>query len=529
MPCESLAEFQELAKYRKSFNGDLQIAKSKPVKLVVLEGFQFEKGQKGLALVLGAVPTELMNQLKANAGKLKAAGSLAFGNDGLKVTVKSGKLADGDMKKALDLAQVKRPFTIAAAGAEREADETEDEGEAEGAPLPPKLQGAGEAFLAAQRALEGFFRERVAAMQWHEAEIRTQQDAQRKITEVQATIAGLRTRIADTDKKAKDLAGELKELKKDAQVSRYSKGQLSKLETAIQKQQEDANKLRHQIETQERKLPELELLAGKHGASRHGAQTDLGLQARRAATGGVTPDQSDNVHGVSEARVQGAKDHEVQLTELKWRRTKIKVEQTAEGRRKVVNATDVLKALVTDLNQLDRVATSTASKFHSHELEREAVQRAIDKVKDECVWTEFLDGTTWKPLETVTVYVGPPRKAAGWGMSVSRKSDAKKAVDDANKVLERYRRGEIDQQEMLDGLDVVMSTVEEQGRNGKTTSSVPMVKSARVTLGRTGSGWTSITHFPDPTATPPGWTLTGQFVRRDARSPQQTAPAGKQP
>jgi hypothetical protein len=56
-----------------------------------------------------------------------------------------------------------------------------------------------------------------------------------------------------------------------------------------------------------------------------------------------------------------------------------------------------------------------------------------------------------------------------------------------------------------------------------------MVKSCRVTLGRTSSGWTSITHFPDGTATPAGWSLTGSVVRVNAKAKQEYAPRGATP
>lgn len=530
MACDSLDEFRDLAKYRKSFNGDLQIARSKAVKLVVLEAFKFEKDQKGLALVLGAVPTELMNQLKGNATKIKAAGALEFVDNVVKVTLKSGSLADGDVKKALDLAQVKREFKLVAAGAEREADETEDEAlPADGADLPPRLKGAGDTFHAAQKELEDFFRERSAAMKWHEGEIKTQQDAVKKIAEIRSAIDGLNTRIAAASLQAKNLRKDLKDLAKDAQVARYSKAQLTKLQKAIDAQDALEPKLRHQIELQERKLPELELLERKHGASRHGAQTDMALQARRAATGGVTPDQKDNIHGVSEARVSSPEDGEEALTELKWRSTKVKIKGAPGQPPQLVNSTEVVKALLVELDKLDGVNTDTSSKFHSHELEREAVQRATALVEKECKWTEVQEGADWKPLDSVTVYVGPPASSAGWGFSGTRRHDPKMAVMEANKVIEKFRKGSITQEQLLDQLDVAMTTVQEVGRNGKTTSSVPMVKSARVTLGRTGKGWTSITHFPDSTATPPGWTLTGKTVRKDAKSQAQKVPPSSAP
>jgi hypothetical protein len=525
MACESLEEFLSLETYRKSFNGDLQMARSKPIKMVVLEGFEFSNKHKGFVLALGAVDTKLMTALKSHAGRVQAVGKLALVDGQLIASIKSGKLEADQMKKALELAQVRRTAVVVAAGHERDADENEEEDDAPRGPLNKAVKlkdvDLGLGVAAAQADLLEFFRERASALQWHESEIKTQQDAVKKIAEVKAAILGLEQRVDAADKAAKALGTELKLLSKDAQ-SKFTPGKLDKLRRAITAQEESAAKIRKQIETQKRGLPALELLERKHGASRHGAQTDLALQARRAATGGVTPDQGDNIHGVSESRVSPTN---VALEELSWHRIKVKVDRTGQ---RVVNSVEVVKHLLTELGKLDKVATDTASKFHSHELEREAVKRAIDMVKSDCVWKEIQEGEEWKPLDTVTVYVGPPARGAGWGVSMARQSDPKKTVQEANEAIEAYRRSG-NTKKLLADLDVLMAGVDETDSRGKTHTSVPMVKSCRVTLGRTSSGWTSITHFPDSTATPPGWSLTGSFVRKDARSPRQTAPRGGTP
>jgi len=526
MACDTFDDFTDLAKYRQSFMGDLQIAKSKAIKLVMLEAFEF-KSEKGFAMVLGAVPTAMMDQLKKKAGKVKASGALALVDGVLKVTVKSGKLVDSDMKKALELARVKREFTIAAVGEEREADETEDEDLPSGEPvLPPKLKGAGEAFITAQNQLVEFFKVRYEAMQWHEGQIKTQQDATNKIAEIEKGVADLRLSIAAAEKKKADLGKELKQLTKD-EVTKFAKGGLVRLQKAITDQEKLVTKLTNDIAKLERGLPDLKVLAAKHGSSRHGAQTDVSLQARRAATGGITPDQRDNVHGVSESRVD---DQGNALVEVTWNSSvKIKLNKK-KGAQDVLNGADIHKALITEVSKLDKVDTNTASKFHSHELEREAVERATAKVTKECIWSEILEGTEWKPLDTVTVYVGPPRKGPGWGFSYVRPAEiAKTAVDAANVAIERYRKGGT-QEQLLKDLNVVMTTVKESDKQGKQIDSqVPMVKTCRVTLKRVGKGWTSITHFPDPTATPAGWSLSGQAVRLNAKGPKLTVPGGATP
>jgi hypothetical protein len=284
----------------------------------------------------------------------------------------------------------------------------------------------------------------------------------------------------------------------------------------------------------------------------------MSLQARRAATGGITPDQTDNVHGVSAWRVldpdaaapvtrteevwnktrnadKTAIDRVALKKQLRWRRASITV-VTKNGAEHDLDVPELHRAVITAVADMDKVSTSTASKFHSHELEREAVRRAIDKVQNECVWGEILEveggKEVWRPLNsvTVTVYVGRPERSAGWGMSVRNKSDDKLALDQANIVIERYRKGSIKTEaELLTALDLLMDTVKEEVK-GRKTESVSMTKSARVTLVRSANGWTSITHFADVDATPAGGSIRGRFVRVSAKVPAKvTVPAGKLP
>lgn len=523
MACDTLEEFRTLATYRKSFNPDLQIAKSRPMKFIVLEGFKFERDQKNLLLVLGTVASGLLDELKGHASKVKAEGMCSFVDNVVQVTLKSGQLSDSELKKGLEWATVKREGKVSDAKPGRSDDDDEER------PLPPRVASASAGFLKARADLEEFMKARVAALQWHENEIKTQQDAEKKITEIESVIAAIELKIAAAQTRATELTAEVKELRRDEKTAKYSKGAIVKLEKAVTDQGVLVDALSKKIETQRKTLPALGLLAQKHGSSRHGAQTDMGLQARRAATGGVSPDQSDNVHGVSEKRVDDPDGAKTPVAELKWRKTSIRYVKEGNGKRKVVNATEVLKAILTDIKEMDSVATSTASKFLSHELEKEAVDRAIAMVQKNCVWTEIEDGDKWLPLNSVTVYVGPPRTSAGWGFAVQRKADAPKvALEEANAAIEKFRAGTIDEAEMLKQLDVTLVAVEEEV-GGKKSSSVPLVKSARVTLGRTSSGWTSITHFPDPTATPSGWTLKGRFVRANPKATKTTAPGGSLP
>lgn len=529
MPCETIEEFKDIEAYRKSLNPDLLRAKTKPLKFVLFEAFKFGDGTKGPLMALGVVPAPVVADLKKLA-KVKAVGTCAFVDNVVQVTLKSGRLSQAEMEKALVTAKIKRACTVVTGeDASDEAEGEEDEHDPASSSLPPDAVKAGEAFQAAQNALEDFIAKRVAALNWHNAEIKTQQDAVKKISALAETVRGLQAKIADAQAATRDLRESLREAQRDESVAKYQKRKITELENGMAKQAKLIESLQDKIKQATAQSKELtDTFANKHGSSRHGAQTDLGLQARRAATGGTTPDQDDNVHGTSQQRGTVGDDGSVtSLESLKWQKVTIEVQKDANGDvSKITNKADVIKHLLAEGN---RVATDTASKFHSHELEMEAVNRALAMVKRDCIWTEIKDGDEWKPLDTVTVYVGPPAKSAGWGFSMQRQGDAKKTVAEANDILEKYRAGRISQQQMFDELDVAMMSVAGLDAKGKPLGSVPMVKSVRVTLKRVAKGWTSITHFPDPTATPPGWTLTGSFVRKDARSPQVAAPRGAAP
>jgi hypothetical protein len=151
--------------------------------------------------------------------------------------------------------------------------------------------------------------------------------------------------------------------------------------------------------------------------------------------------------------------------------------------------------------------------FVSHVLEKEAVERAL-AIANACPWTEWKDGDDWKPIETITIVLGKPKKLAGWGYAVARNVDAKKVLLDANAVIERFRNGTIDQTDMLKGLDTSFATADD--------GSVPLVKEVRVTLGMMGGSWSSITHFPSA-GEAIGWSLTGKTVRKNAKAAAEVA------
>jgi hypothetical protein len=382
-------------------------------------------------------------------------------------------------------------------------------------PEPGKLTDA-PAFAATLKLMQDFMRLTAEATAWHDREIKTQQDAEKKLPDAQAKVDAFNGKLAELETRIQGHEAEIQKQQRAIDgATAYTQGAKRKAEIELAKQQDAIAKLRAQIAKIRsgeafQNLEKLTREANKHGSARHGAQTGVELQARRAATGGITPDQADNPHGVSGSRVDGAG---AARATVKWNKATFHYETQPDGKRKIVNLQEVLKQLA---EETSIAKTSKSSMFISHVLEKEAVERALAIVKAQCPWTEYLDGSTWKPLDTVTVVLGKPRKLAGWGYAVGRDIDAKKTLVDANQVIERFRDGKIDVDQMLEGLDVSFATAAD--------GSVPLVKEARVTLQRMGNAWSSLTHFPSAGETV-GWSLTGRTVRKSAKDAPVVAPA----
>lgn len=261
--------------------------------------------------------------------------------------------------------------------------------------------------------------------------------------------------------------------------------------------------------------PDLSVLSGRHGTGRHGAQTGIEHQARRVATGGITADQEGNEFGTSRPM---EKEDGNPIESVKWRKVTIEYKEDAKGNR-ILGSKTVKSVLREVLREVDtRVsAASASSMFHSPELEKEAVERAIDIVKTQCLWDQVKSGENWEPIDRVAVTISAPRiqKSVGWGLSLKAHQDRPKhTVGQANKVIERFRKGEISVDELLEGLN---SELERDAQGG-----AKMVRSAKVIVSRLSGGWTSTTHYP--CSDPPGWDLEKKTVRKTGQ-PELVAPA----
>lgn len=246
---------------------------------------------------------------------------------------------------------------------------------------------------------------------------------------------------------------------------------------------------------------------GSHGSVRHGAQSGIERQARRSATGGAAPDSATNPTGVT---------HQI----TSWKGADIEWE-VVMGKRKIKNRTPVQKQIVAEVaNMTNLPADGSSSIFANPVLEKLAVDSAIKKMAAKG-WNQiYSNAQGWHDLTSVTLHLGPPKTYGsgypGWGYSVSRKEAAVMAVSDANKVLDDFEKGTIDEKEMLKRLGV-----EYLMKDGV----VAMVPYVRVVLSRdNGSAkWKSITHFPDKTKTAQSWDIEGRRVRKTNGPEEQAA------
>ncbi|NBZ86311.1 hypothetical protein [Stagnihabitans tardus] len=227
-----------------------------------------------------------------------------------------------------------------------------------------------------------------------------------------------------------------------------------------------------------------------HGSSRHGAQTGIERQARRAATGGVAPDgygdngQTDRLRGTG-----------VTIRTTRWKEIDIEYEEV-DGKKVVKSRKVVQKAILGEVaNWTNLPSDNSSSVFANPVLEKLAVDTAIKRMTDKA-WTQVhING--WQDLTSVAVFLGPPKDYGkpykGWGYSLSRKEAGLASLNFANQVLDLFETGKITEKQMLTRLGV------EYLMKDGTIAMVPYV---RVVLQRdnVSSPWKSLTHFPDKAA-----------------------------
>lgn len=251
-----------------------------------------------------------------------------------------------------------------------------------------------------------------------------------------------------------------------------------------------------------------------HGTGRHGAQTGVDRQARRAATDGVAADSAGNEAGVTRH-------------ETTWNAVSIEWEEDpATGKRTIKSRTPVQKQVIAEVTRV--VTSNRGSAFSTPVLEKKAVDTAISLMNSKG-WNEICTSApsnpspNWRDLKSVAVVVEAPKAldidgtsyTKSWGYQVGRKDAATMAVGDANVVLDKFEKGEITEDQMLNQLGV------EKLLDGDALKKIPYA-TVVLTRGDGTSPWKSKTHYPNADATAAGWDIEGARVRKSGAA-EETA------
>jgi hypothetical protein len=354
----------------------------------------------------------------------------------------------------------------------------------------------------AVKALKALMDARVEGLKWQKVEIQKVVDAHGMIAKFKASYDKHKE---ETEKRIRDATTRRQELKDEIAYMRSDKQTKKKtLEIQIRMQEKVLAALNPEIEKAEKELVDLEekfegqkrryaVDANKHGTGRHGAHTGFEQQARRAATGGMTADQQENVWGTSGGD-----------TALTWQGLRVEWENLVDkngwrlGRR--------LKDEAAVKSRLNWCNTMTSSSFLGPELEKEAVEMAA-AIVNKITWDQVRDGPDdeWMDLTRVLIQVGPPKKNKtfkGWGISVSSMSETKLSISDALDALSKFTDGELTPDALLRKLEVA---VDGEGK---------IQPHATVMFDRKGATWVNTSQYPADA--PVGWSLQGKLVRSKA-------------
>ncbi|KIC32598.1 hypothetical protein [Leisingera sp. ANG-S5] len=339
------------------------------------------------------------------------------------------------------------------------------------------------------------------------------------LKDLQETLSGL-TKAKDISKKQQQVDASAERLEKAKQVLEQSRGQLlknveemkaEKLEkekafvtalgniksriTALDEMLDSVpvDQARSQIEALIKKQAEAQQWQEErikaedggegHGTGRHGAQTGMERQAMRASSqDGVTPDQSGNSSGTA------------QVTE-KW--NKVKITYTEEdGKRVIANRSEVEKQIAASFDR-KQYSGGNASMWATPVLEKEAFDRATTIAAKFKGFTHYATGKKTQAnqvtdeLTSLTLKMGPPASAPGWGYALKR-DGAAVSLNDIKSAVSDFEQGKSSLDEMFKALNVKL--VEKSGGGG-----VKMVPHCLVVLTRssTAGDWKFKTHFPD--------------------------------
>ena len=220
-----------------------------------------------------------------------------------------------------------------------------------------------------------------------------------------------------------------------------------------------------------------------HGTSRHGAQTGLERQARRAAsTSAVTPDQVDNPGGAAQV--------------LDW--NGVKFTYTEKDGKRVVAKRDLVASKFAGVAQSGGPTTSKGSMWATPVLEKLAYDTGLKHANAMKAYTHYVKANNQRnDFTKFTAHIGPPSGQPGWGFSVER-TGAAMSDQDATDILKEFEQGELTYDEMFRKMGVKMA-----GKGGAGD----YVKFATVvfTRGAGGADWNLLTMYPNDSITAPYW------------------------
>lgn len=206
-----------------------------------------------------------------------------------------------------------------------------------------------------------------------------------------------------------------------------------------------------------------------HATGRHGAQTGLERQARRAATsesyldtsgstakvktrGGVTPDQPGNAAGTAQ---QTTSWNGIDIT---W--------AELDGKRVIAERAVTVKSLMSGPTSTG--GSLVGSLWGTPVLEKRAFDAVTDVATKLRAYTQYQKANgSWGDFKQLNVSLGPTKSGgAGWGYAVKKTGKKGTALTEpqANAVLDSFEKGSITLDELFKQMSVAM-VADENGKN----------------------------------------------------------------
>lgn len=256
--------------------------------------------------------------------------------------------------------------------------------------------------------------------------------------------------------------------------------QSTPIDQARQELQATVKKMADATQWREERL-KAEATSSSHATSRHGAQTGLERQARRAATAeSVTPEQGDNKSGSAQT--------------ISWNSVEFTYTVGKDGKREIKDRVKVATAMVGTATA-GGPATNVGSMWATPVLEKESYDLAMSHAAKLKKYTQFkrVNGS-WAPFTSATFIVN---KSPGWGYAVKR-TGAHVSIPDAEAVLRDFETGKIDHDQMFKRLNTELYAVD---------GGAKLIPYAVVVLRRASAtdDWTLLTQYPDNTKTAVKW------------------------